>query len=99
MRKNIIDNLVQCNKELQEKVKALEERVNHLEISGECTNQYGRRNNVEIAGIPNDVDEGELEDKIIDIYNELDIKIKKRNIEACHRLPASRNKPYAKKNL
>ena len=52
MRNQIIKNLVEENKKLQEKVKNLEEKVNKMGVSNESTNQYGRRNNIEISGIP-----------------------------------------------
>ena len=60
------------------------------------TNQYGRRNNIEFSGISNDVEDSELEDKVVELCDNIDIKIKRRDIEACHRLPVSRKNPQKK---
>lgn len=65
----------------------------------ECNNQYGRRNNVEISGIPNNVADSELEKKVIDIYKKLDVEIVENDIEACHRLPPPRNNQNATKKV
>ena len=44
--------------------------------------QYGRRNNLEITGIPDDVDGQNLEEKVIEFLDK---------IEACHRIGKSKN--------
>ena len=91
MRNEIIKNLVEENKKLQEKVKNLEEKINQVAVSTESTNQYGRRNNIEISGIPDFVKDEDLEDTVKDIMENIDVKTKKRDIEACHRLPPTKN--------
>lgn len=91
MRNEIIKNLVEENKKLQEKVKNLEEKVKNIGISTEATNQYGRRNNIEISGIPDFVKDDDLEDTVKDILGKIDVKTLKKNIEACHRLPPTKN--------
>ena len=48
--------------------------------------QYSRRSNIELAGIPDNVEEDVLEEKVIDILKEIDIKVAPNEIEACHRL-------------
>jgi len=97
MRDNIIKNLVDENKKLQEKVLSLEKKIDVLCVSTECTNQYGRRNNMEIAGIPNDITDINLESKVVDIFKQINITINKNDIEACHRLPPPKNKPRGNK--
>ncbi|XP_066936746.1 putative autophagy-related protein 11 [Clytia hemisphaerica] len=94
----IIKNLVESNKKLQKTVENLKNKVNKLEqrekeqtINVEKQNQYGRRNNVEVSGICNDVRNEELEDKVIKILEKIDVKVTKNDIEACHRLPPTRN--------
>lgn len=47
--------------------------------------QYVRRNNVEIAGIP-DIYDNVLEEKVIEICDSIGIKVTKTDIEACHRM-------------
>lgn len=103
MKDEIIKNLMDSNKNLQNKVHKLEKKIEKLQenqkkinVSVESNNQYGRRNNLEISGIPNDVSDEDLESKVQDIFNKIDIKIKTREIEACHRLPPTRNNPNKK---
>ena len=91
MRNEIIKNLVEENKKLQEKVKNLENKIESIEVSTESTNQYGRRNNLEFSGIPNFVKDEDLEETVKDILEKIEVKAKKRDIEACHRLPPTKN--------
>ena len=69
----------------------LEKRVTELEKSQAKAEQYSRRNNVEISGIPREILDNNLEDKVIDIYKDAGIEIGHMDIEGCHRLPLSRN--------
>ena len=48
--------------------------------------QYVRRNNIEIVGIPESVQQEDLEEKVIELASELSITLTKNDIEACHRL-------------
>ena len=80
MRNEIIKNLVEENKKLQEKVKNLEEKINQVAVSTESTNQYGRRNNIEISGIPDFVKDEDLEDTVKDILDKIDKKEVHRSI-------------------
>ena len=59
----------------------------------ESNNQYHRRNNIEIAGIPNEINDGILEEKVIYRCFEGNKRgyVTKKDIEACHRLLATRN--------
>ena len=51
----IIKNLQIENQRLRSKVNFLENKVIHLEINSNHLEQYGRRNNLEITGISNNV--------------------------------------------
>ena len=51
--------------------------------------QYSRRNNIELAGIPKSIKDNVLEETIINICEEHGIDISPVDIEACHRLPLS----------
>ena len=59
------------------KVISLEENSNSLE-------QYGRRNNLEITGIPDDVFDQNLEKKVIEILDKIDVNVYRKDMEACH---------------
>ena len=48
----IIKNLEDENKLLKTKVNVLENEITDLEIQNNFVDQYSRRNNVEISGIP-----------------------------------------------
>ena len=100
MKDEIIKNLMDSNKSLQERVEKLEKKVQKMEklenqqqkiiTSVESMNQYGRRNNLELSGIPNDVNDDELEGKVKQILEKINVKVKKNDIEACHRLPPTK---------
>lgn len=53
--------------------------------------QYVRRNNMEITGIPEDIPDDLLEAKVIEIGHAMDITINETDFEACHRLPKGKH--------
>ena len=55
--------------------------------------QYGRRNNIEITGIPERVVNEKLEETVVEVLNEVDLNVSNNDIEACHRLGKQMNKP------
>lgn len=61
--------------------------------------QYIRRNNVEIVGIPDSVKQCDLESKVIEIGKAVNIEICPKEIEACHRLYQSRNQHGPKRTI
>jgi len=71
-------------KKLQKKVVLLENELCSLKENLECNDQYNRRNNIEISGIPTE------EEKIIEIRRKTDVEISANDIEACHRLPSKK---------
>ena len=69
----------------------MNERITVLERSQYLYEQYGRRESVELTGIPNSVQQKDLEDEVIDIFNEAkvtvdDSQLTKKDITACHRI-------------
>ena len=79
-------------------------------MSGNHLEQYGRRNNLEITGISDDVSDEQLEGKVIEVLNEIQVDVSRSDIEACHRIGKSKNsskktiarfinRKYAKKAL
>ena len=99
IKNHIIQGLIDANRDLQARLKILEDKLqthdnilhNHNLII-ESNNQYHRRNNLEIAGIPNDVSDEDLEDKTIKLFKKINVDVTKDNVEACHRLPAKDGK-------
>ena len=103
MEKNIIDNLINVNKKLSEKLEDLEfvndklvSRVATLERNHWQNAQYQRRNNVEIVGIPASVNDNDLEESVCGIFKAIDVNVKPEEVEACHRLPYSRKEDKTK---
>ena len=82
----IIKNLQDQNKRLKTKANALENKITDLEIQNNNVNQYSRRNDVEISGIPQSVSDNQLEEKVVDILKAIDVNITTNEIEVCHRL-------------
>ena len=48
--------------------------------------QYSRRETVELVGIPDNTNDGELEDAVIKTFEEAVVKVIKRSFHAIHRL-------------
>ena len=106
----VIKNLQDENQRLRSKIENLEKKVISLEGNGNLLEQYGRRNNLEITGIPDEIKDEDLEEKVIEILNKIDVNVSTKDIEACHRIGKSRenskktiirfvNRKYAKKAL
>ena len=57
------------------KVNNLENDVMSYEINGNHFEQYGRRNNLEITGIPYDVSDENLEEKVIQVLSEIQFNV------------------------
>ena len=75
----------------QTKMKQMDDRLIELERSHYLYLQYGRRESIEISGIPSNIQQKELETEVIKIYNEARVKIHGReltqmDIAACHRV-------------
>ena len=98
MKKNeLIDLILQLQtekeeiREEQKKSGDLHKRVVELERSQFLYEQYGRRESIEISGIPTTVADDNLEDEVIKIYKTAKVEVfgrdlRKDDISACHRL-------------
>ena len=80
-----------CSK-LESKVINLESSINHIE-------QYGRRNNIVISGIPDDINDNNVESTVIKLMKDVDGYIDSGDIEACHRIGKSNRKTSSKKTI
>ena len=79
------------NLKLQQKVEKLENRISELEFDFNKKDQYNQRNNTEIQGIPSDIGDDSLEDKVIEMLAEVHIVATKSDIEDCYRLGKNGN--------
>ena len=86
IKNTIIDALEEENLKLQNEVKKLEDQPLENDQKSNNLDQYNRRNNLEIQGIPVNVTDDELEGKVIDIFSCLGIRVRGADIKDCHRL-------------
>ena len=59
-----------------------------LETDLNKQDQYNRRNNLDIQGIHDSVPDDQLEEKVIEIFNQINVKINTFDIEDCHHSPS-----------
>ena len=86
IKDTIIDALKEDNAQLGNKVELLEKKLTEVEISRNKLEQYTRRNNIEIQGIPPQISDEKLEEKV---FGAMNIAITKNDVEDCHRLGKS----------
>ena len=93
-----VDRLVTANEKLNSELliarnvnQNLQNRIINLEKQESKSEQYNRRNNVEISGISNEVSDRNLEQTVIGICKDSGIEVNPLDIEGCHRLPLGRN--------
>ena len=82
----IIDALKENKAQLRNKVELLGKKLTEVEISRNKFEQYARRNNIEIQGIPPQISDEKLEEKV---FGAMNIAITKNDVEDCHRLGKS----------
>ena len=93
----IIQSLKHEAASLQNRVSKLESQVGLLEdalINNEIkinnADQYSRRNNIVIQGITQSVKRKDLEDKVVNFLDKVNVQVTKNDIETCHRLDDNR---------
>ena len=88
-------------KKLHSKVEDLEIKLDVSELSLNRLNQYDQSNNIEVQGISSNIADEALEDKVVNVFEFLNINIKKSDIEGCHGLgkanPKNTNVPFVNK--
>ena len=80
IKDSIIEALKEENFSLQQKVQHLGNKLSDTEIAENKLEQYMRRNDIEIQGIPSTVHDNLFEDKATDIFSQLNITISKSDI-------------------
>ena len=117
--RNTIDNLINDNVKMREQLDKLRQQVGEAEKKvktalDEVNNleQYGRRDMIEIGGIPRTSDES-VEDIVVHLFDKLQLRLTKTDIEAAHRISTrerasiivkfasrrTRDAAYSKRNL
>ena len=72
----------------------LSERLVSMECQCWANAQYSRRECLELVGVPRSVSDGDLEEKVLKIFEKVGCPIEGNNIEACQRI--SKKKDYRK---
>ena len=88
----IIQNLREENVRLRNRIDFLEGKAIVAEITNNNIEQYGRRINVEITGIPDSISKENLEQTVIEVCNKLHMEVNEKDIEACHRIGGAKPK-------
>ena len=83
---NSPQNIPNCIADLQPLKEDLENKLLELDIRVLECEQYSRRENLIISGIPNTVDQKNLQQTVINILGLIGLKIIPDDISACHRL-------------
>ena len=82
--------LQNCVDKLESQICLLEGALINNETKINIADQYSRRKNIVTQGIPQSVKRKDLEDKIINVLDKVNVKVTKNDIEAYHRLDNSR---------
>ena len=87
----IIKNLQIRNERLRNRVSYLNKRVASLESNHNMLEQYRRRNNIQITSILDTVQDNELKNKVIEIFDATDVEAKSADFEDSQRVGKSKN--------
>ena len=87
----IIKNLQIENEHSRNRVSSLNKGNVSLECNHNMLKQYGRRNNIEITGIPDTVQDNELENEVIEIFDAIGVEVNSADFEDCHRVGKSKD--------
>ena len=92
-----VDRLVTANEKMNSELlivrnvnQNLQNRTINIEKQQSKSEQYNRRNNVEISGIFNEVSDQNFEQIVIEICKDFGIDVNPLDIKNCHRLPLER---------
>ena len=69
----------------------LVDQVTRLERKCLENEQYSRRECIEISGIPQSIEQIDLERTVLNVFDKIDAPVDPQNIEACHRLKSDDN--------
>ena len=91
LKDTAIKRLQEENERLCVKYQQLENRVALIQSSHDVLEQYSRRNNLVISGIPDSIQDSDLESTVASILSDIDVNIESREVEECHRIGKSNN--------
>ena len=82
----IIKKLQEDNERLRTGCSNLKNKLVSLETSANALEQYGKRNNLVLIGIPDTTTDDELESTVISVLGDIDVEVESSDIEDCHRI-------------
>ena len=85
LKDTVIKRLQEENKNLRQKCNKLEAKIAKLETEQNSLVQYGRSNNIVFSGMPDSIDDNNLENTVISMMSDINLNIEENEIEACHR--------------
>ena len=91
LKDTVIKRLQEENERLRDKWQQSENRVALVESSHDILEQYGRRNDLVISGIPDSAQDTDLESTVTPILSDIDVNVESREVEDCHRISKSNN--------
>ena len=83
---NKLENIKRNYKYLNDEINYINDDMYELDCRLIDTQQYPRRENIIIAGIPNDIPHEDLEPKVLEILHIIGLPISSYEIASCHRL-------------
>ena len=99
MKDIVIKRLQDENEKLQAKFRTLENKVVTLEQNFNLLGQYGRRNNLILSSITENIPDNQLENTVTSILSDIGVNIQSEEIEACHRFGKTDRKTISKKTI
>ena len=84
IKDSIIEALREKNSLLHQKIEKLESRISVLETDLNKQDQYNRCNILDIQQISDSVPDDQLEEKVIEIFSQINVKINALDAEGCH---------------
>lgn len=92
MKETFEAQVKELKQELNAKVESLEKNISNLQIRCDSLEQYSRKNNVRIYGVPKTEAE-DTYDTVVKLCNEkMGLDIVTADIDICHRLPGRNNR-------
>ena len=88
---NVNNQMLKKIRSLQENNDKLYDEIYEQKVDLTDLNQYGRRENVEICGIPESVSQDELQKHILEVTRSMGVKVPPNGIHIVHRLGKNRN--------
>ena len=91
LKEVIIRNLQNESKRLNDEVNQLQEKIISLESKTNSVEQYGRRYDMEINGIPSSISDDNLESTVINVLSKAtNVHVTADDVEACYRIGKSK---------